>query len=173
VLQGVAGGVFPLAFGIVRDTFPRDQVPGGLAIVSAIFGIGGGIGLPLSGVIVDNLPLAWLFWVSSVIALPVAFAAPRLVPPSPPVEPARSYAASRAAGGSTVRQDGGGAAVARSLHDELVPLALWRYDQLMQLGVEPLVAAAAALAGVDASGVRSLVESGCPPLVALRILTPV
>ena len=48
VLQGVAGGVFPLAFGIVRDTFPREQVPGGLAIISAIFGIGGGIGLPLS-----------------------------------------------------------------------------------------------------------------------------
>ena len=58
MLQGVAGGVFPLAFGIVRDTFPRDQVAGGLAIISAIFGIGGGIGLPLSGVIVDNVDLA-------------------------------------------------------------------------------------------------------------------
>lgn len=93
--------------------------------------------------------------------------------PSPPAEPARSYAASRAAGSSTVRRDGGGAAVVRSPRDELVPLALWRYDQLVQLGVEPPAAAAAALAGVDASGVRSLVESGCPPLVALRILTPV
>ena len=30
VLQGVAGGVFPLAFGIIRDTFPRDQVAGGM-----------------------------------------------------------------------------------------------------------------------------------------------
>src|SRR5215217_808625 len=39
VLQGAAGGVFPLAFGIVRDTFPRDQVSGGLAIISAVFGI--------------------------------------------------------------------------------------------------------------------------------------
>ena len=55
VLQGVAGGVFPLAFGIVRDTFPRERIPAGLGMVSAIFGIGGGIGLPLSGVIVDNL----------------------------------------------------------------------------------------------------------------------
>src|ERR1700755_3437506 len=27
VLQGVAGGVFPLAFGIVRDTFPRERIP--------------------------------------------------------------------------------------------------------------------------------------------------
>src|SRR3954468_18084540 len=43
VLQGVAGGVFPLAFGIVRDTFPRAAVPGGLAIISAVFGIGGGV----------------------------------------------------------------------------------------------------------------------------------
>ncbi len=27
VLQGVAGGVFPLAFGVVRDTFPRQRDP--------------------------------------------------------------------------------------------------------------------------------------------------
>ena len=88
LLQGVAGGVFPLAFGIVRDTFPPARIAGGLAIVSAIFGIGGGIGLPLSGVIVDNLDLQWLFWIN-LIALPAAFAAHRLVPPSPPVENTR------------------------------------------------------------------------------------
>ena len=79
VLQGVAGGVFPLAFGIVRDTFPREQVPGGLSMISAIFGIGGGIGLPLSGVIVDNLDLQWLFWIN-LFALPAAVAAHRLRP---------------------------------------------------------------------------------------------
>jgi EmrB/QacA subfamily drug resistance transporter len=88
VLQGVAGGVFPLAFGIVRDTFPREQIPGGLSMISAIFGIGGGIGLPLSGVIVDNLDLQWLFWIN-LFALPAAVAAHRLVPPSPPVRDAR------------------------------------------------------------------------------------
>ena len=26
VIQGVAGGVFPLAFGIIRDTFPPERV---------------------------------------------------------------------------------------------------------------------------------------------------
>src|SRR3954452_6272458 len=88
VLQGAAGGVFPLAFGIVRDTFPREQVPGGIAIVSAVFGIGGAIGLPLSGVIVDHVDLSWLFWIN-LFALPAAYAAHRLVPPSPPVENAR------------------------------------------------------------------------------------
>src|SRR3954466_1981730 len=33
VLQGVAAGVFPLAFGIVRDTFPPAKVPSGLGMI--------------------------------------------------------------------------------------------------------------------------------------------
>src|SRR5215212_5736027 len=41
VIQGVAGGVFPLSFGIIRDTFPADRVPGAIGLLSAIFGIGG------------------------------------------------------------------------------------------------------------------------------------
>ena len=82
ILQGVAGGVFPLAFGIVRDTSPRERVPTDLAVLSAVFGIGGGIGLPLSGVIVDNFDIAWLFWIS-LVALPAALAAHRLIPSAP------------------------------------------------------------------------------------------
>ena len=79
VLQGVAGGVFPLAFGIVRDTFPREKVPSALGVVSAVFGIGGGIGLPLSGVILDHADVSLIFWVN-VVALPAAVAAWRVVP---------------------------------------------------------------------------------------------
>src|SRR5215208_3324368 len=82
VIQGVAGGVFPLAFGIIRDTFPPDKVASGLGLVSAILGIGAGIGLPLSGVIADGVGVEWLFWIS-LIALPAALAAHRLVPQSP------------------------------------------------------------------------------------------
>src|SRR3954452_3221358 len=88
VIQGVGGGVFPLSFGIIRDTFPREKVAGGIGLLSASFGIGGGIGLPLAGVVVDNLDLSWLFWIS-LVSLPVAVAVHRLVPPSPPVERAR------------------------------------------------------------------------------------
>ena len=82
VLQGVGAGVFPLAFGIVRDTFPRERIAAGLGMVSAILGIGAGIGLPLSGVIVDNLDTRWLFWVN-LVALPAALAAYLLIPPLP------------------------------------------------------------------------------------------
>ena len=86
--QGVAGGVFPLAYGIIRDTFPRARVPGALGLVSAVFGIGGGIGLPLSGLILDHLNISWIFWLN-VLALPAAAAAYRVIPASPPVPKSR------------------------------------------------------------------------------------
>ncbi|MBA2641092.1 MAG: MFS transporter [Nocardioidaceae bacterium] len=82
ILQGVAGGVFPLAFGIVRETSPRERVPSDLSLLSAVFGIGGGIGLPLSGVIVDHADISWLFWIN-LVALPAALAAHRLIPSTP------------------------------------------------------------------------------------------
>jgi len=82
VLQGVAGGVFPLAFGIVRDTFPPPRVGVGIGILSAMFGIGGGIGLPLAGIIVDTASVSLVFW-SGLIAVPAALATWRWVPASP------------------------------------------------------------------------------------------
>src|SRR2546421_268291 len=38
VIQGVAGGIFPLAFGIVRDEFPREKVAGSIGFLSAGLG---------------------------------------------------------------------------------------------------------------------------------------
>lgn len=67
VIQGVGGAIFPLAFGIIRDEFPANRVGTGIGLISATFGIGGGAGLVLSGVIVENLSYEWMFW----LALPV------------------------------------------------------------------------------------------------------
>ncbi len=88
VIQGVAGAVFPLSFGIVRDTFPPARVAMGIGVISAVFGIGGGIGMPMAGVIVDNTDISWLFWIG-VLALPAAVAAWFVVPPSPARERVR------------------------------------------------------------------------------------
>ena len=66
---GAAGGVFPLAFGIIRDEFPREKVAAAIGLISATFGIGGGVGLILSGVIVDNLSYHWVYWIGLVVVL--------------------------------------------------------------------------------------------------------
>ncbi|MCW2715825.1 MAG: major facilitator superfamily 1 [Frankiales bacterium] len=84
VIQGVAGGVFPLSFGIIRDTFPRERVPGAISLVSSVFGVGAGIGLPLSGVIVDHTHPSVVFWIS-LVAVPAAIAAARVIPRTPTV----------------------------------------------------------------------------------------
>jgi EmrB/QacA subfamily drug resistance transporter len=88
VIQGAAGAVFPLSFGIIRDTFPTERVPVGIGVISAVFGIGGGIGLPLAGVIVDNADVSWLFWIG-LVSLPAALGIWMLVPASPARERVR------------------------------------------------------------------------------------
>jgi MFS family permease len=47
VVQGIGGGIFPLCFAIVRDEFPHDRVSRGVGLISAVAGIGGGLGLVL------------------------------------------------------------------------------------------------------------------------------
>jgi EmrB/QacA subfamily drug resistance transporter len=89
VIQGTGGGIFPLAFGIVRDEFPRDKVAGGIGLMSAILGVGGGLGVVLSGFIVDNLNYHWLFWIPLVVIIGSAIAAYFFIPESPVKTPGK------------------------------------------------------------------------------------
>src|SRR3954447_2966200 len=79
VVQGVGGGIFPLAFGIIRETFPQDRVATAIGGISATFGVGGGIGLVIAGLIVDALGPSWLVWLRP-LALPAAYTIWRDVP---------------------------------------------------------------------------------------------
>jgi EmrB/QacA subfamily drug resistance transporter len=88
-VQGAAGAVFPLAFGIIRDEFPRDRVATGIGLISATFGIGGGAGLILSGLIVDHLSYRWIFWFGLVVVVVATVATHLWVPESPVKSPAR------------------------------------------------------------------------------------
>jgi EmrB/QacA subfamily drug resistance transporter len=89
VIQGIAGGLFPLAFAIVRDELPREKVASSIGIVSSITGIGGGIGLVLGGVIVDHVSWHWIFWLSLAITLVALVTTWLLVPESPITTPGR------------------------------------------------------------------------------------
>jgi len=88
-VQGAGGGIFPLAYGIVRDEFPADKVAGGIGMLSAILGIGGGLGIVLSGVIVEHLDYHWLFWMPLVAVVAAGLATWRFVPESPVRTPGR------------------------------------------------------------------------------------
>ncbi|MEW2354101.1 MFS transporter [Spirillospora sp. NPDC029432] len=83
VIQGVAGAVFPLSYGIIRDRFPAGRVASGVGAISAVIAAGGGLGLVAAGPIVDALDYRWLFWIPLVLAAASALAAYRLVPESP------------------------------------------------------------------------------------------
>jgi EmrB/QacA subfamily drug resistance transporter len=83
VIQGLGGGVFPLSMAIIRDEFPRERVAGGIALISAILGVGGGLGIVLAGPIVDHLNYHWLFWLPFVVVTIAAVGVFLVVPESP------------------------------------------------------------------------------------------
>ncbi len=88
-VAGAGGAIFPLSYAIIRDEFPPEKVGVAIGLVSAVFGIGGGFGIVLSGVIVDNLSWRWLFIVGLVgVAISVVLVH-RFVPESPIKTPSR------------------------------------------------------------------------------------
>ena len=89
IIQGAAGGVFPLAFGIIRDEFPRARVAGGIGLMSALLGVGGGAGVVLAGPVVDNLSFHYLFWLPLVPIVAATVLIHLFVPESPIRVPGR------------------------------------------------------------------------------------
>ncbi len=83
IVQGAGGAVFPLSFAIIGDEFPRERTGTAIGLVSSVFGAAGGLGLPLSGVIVDHLSWRWLFGIAAVVVAAATVAVVLLVPESP------------------------------------------------------------------------------------------
>jgi EmrB/QacA subfamily drug resistance transporter len=83
VIQGAGGGIFPLAFSIIRDELPTKRVPGAIGLVSSLLGIGGGAGVVLAGIITQHLSYHWLFWFPLVAILFTAYLTWRYIPESP------------------------------------------------------------------------------------------
>ena len=87
LIQGAGGGVLPLAFGIIRDEFPREKVAGAIGLSAAMIAVGSGPGITLAGPIVSHLGYHWLFIIPLFLIVPAAIATHLLVPRSP-VQPA-------------------------------------------------------------------------------------
>ena len=87
-IQGVGGGIFPLAFSIIRDELPRERVAGGIGLVSSLLGIGGGAGVVFAGIVTENLSYHWLFWFPLAMIALAAVLTWRYIPESPVKTPA-------------------------------------------------------------------------------------
>jgi EmrB/QacA subfamily drug resistance transporter len=72
-LQGAAGAILPLSIGIVRDELPREKVGVTVGLLSAIFGVGAGVGIVAAGPIVERLSWHWLFWLPLVLVVVALF----------------------------------------------------------------------------------------------------
>ena len=89
VIQGGGGAIFPLAFSIIRDEFPRERVAGAIGLISALIGVGAGFAIVIAGPIVDNLSIHWLFWIPAVMTAIALVATIFWVPESPIKAPGR------------------------------------------------------------------------------------
>jgi EmrB/QacA subfamily drug resistance transporter len=88
-LQGAAGAIMPLSIGIVRDELPRDKVGVTIGLLSAIFGVGAGVGIVAAGPIVENLSWNWLFWFPLFLVVIALLGAIFGMPESPIKKPGR------------------------------------------------------------------------------------
>ncbi|MFE4195853.1 MFS transporter [Paenarthrobacter sp. NPDC056912] len=89
VLQGAAGAVMPLSIGIVRDELPKERVSVTIGLLSAIFGIGAGVGIVAAGPIVEALSWHWLFWLPAGLVLIALLGAIFGMPESPVKTPGK------------------------------------------------------------------------------------
>ena len=87
--QGLGGGVFPLCFGVIRDEFPKNKVPTGIALLGAIAAIGSSIGLPLGGVLTDGPGYHSIFVVAAIMGVLATATTILFVPASPIRTPGR------------------------------------------------------------------------------------
>ncbi|WP_066043421.1 MFS transporter [Herbiconiux solani] len=88
-LQGAAGAIMPLSIGVVRDELPKERVSVTIGLLSAIFGIGAGVGIVAAGPIVENLSWHWLFWLPAVLIVVALLGVIFGMPESPVRSPGR------------------------------------------------------------------------------------
>lgn len=81
--QGASFAVIALGISIMRDELPPHRIGSGIALMSSSLGIGGAIGLPVTGIVAELVSWRWLFAGVALVGLALTILVLRVVPESP------------------------------------------------------------------------------------------
>jgi MFS family permease len=64
-LQGASLAAIPLGISLLSSLLPRERVRSAIALISAMLGVGGALGLPLAGLVAEHSDFHVLFWITA------------------------------------------------------------------------------------------------------------
>ena len=79
-IQGASLAAIPLGISLLSSLLPRERVASAIALISAMLGVGGALGLPLAGVIAEHFDFHVLFWITAAVGLATFLATLGIVP---------------------------------------------------------------------------------------------
>lgn len=82
-IMGLGGGIFPLAFAIIRDEFPAERIASGIGFLSSLIGAASGFGIVIAGLVIQYASYELIFWLPLVAVIPAILTAKYIIPPSP------------------------------------------------------------------------------------------
>ncbi|MGI9164714.1 MAG: MFS transporter [Mycobacterium sp.] len=81
VLQGASFSLYPIGVSIMREELPPERMMSALAVLSAVLGFGGGMGLVITGLLMrDDAGYHRVFWFTTAFSVLVLVLAARFVP---------------------------------------------------------------------------------------------
>jgi MFS family permease len=82
-IQGASAAAIPLGISLLAGLMPKEKVGASVALVSAMLGVGGALGLPLAGFVAEHADFHVLFWITAGAGLVAFVGILTIVPESP------------------------------------------------------------------------------------------
>jgi MFS family permease len=82
-IQGASSAAIPLGISLLAGLLPRERVGSAVALISAMLGVGGALGLPLAGLVAEHADFHALFWITAGVGAVSFIGILTIVPESP------------------------------------------------------------------------------------------